>query len=181
MHVEHYPLQVCLYIHLRISQLMHNIYSMKFHHKLRLGHLNLIHMALNIQIERQIWLIDLICWHDFFHIIRGKTKYRQLWIYLSTSSNAQKWQFRILCVPLTSAVTKHFLLLSPQNMQDYDIQNVGLKTCLLGTSNSMVTMIDFPCYKLKWYGSQFNGQSRILGKQGVTSLLIIHISLCGPL
>ena len=42
------------------------------------------------------------------------------------------------------------------------VDNVGLIICLLGTSNSMITMTFLPWCKLKWSQDEFNSQSQIL-------------------
>jgi hypothetical protein len=52
------------------------------------------------------------------------------------------------------------------------IINVGMKICILGTSNSMATCIYiyiYPWCKPKWSRDEFNGQSHILEEQGTTS------------
>jgi hypothetical protein len=59
---------------------------------------------------------------------------------------------------LTFAKWEHVLLLSMQNMLAHD-NNVGLKTCLMGTSRSMVTFTIFSWCKPKWSRDEFNGQS----------------------
>jgi hypothetical protein len=46
--------------------------------------------------------------------------------------------------------------------------NVGLKLCLLGTSNSMVTLIFFPWCEPKWSRDKLNNQSQILQGLGMT-------------
>ena len=77
------------------------------------------------------------------HPINGHVGFSSFF-FLFPFSNAQKEQFRILCVPLKSTITKPLLPLSSQNMQDPNNYNVGLKTCLWGTSNSKVTMTILP-------------------------------------
>ena len=42
------------------------------------------------------------------------------------------------------------------------MDNVGLKTCLLGTSNSMVPLTVYPWCKPKWSRDEFDSQSQIL-------------------
>ena len=42
------------------------------------------------------------------------------------------------------------------------VDNVGLKLCLLGILNSMVTLTFFPWCKPKWSLDEFNNQSQIL-------------------
>ena len=49
------------------------------------------------------------------------------------------------------------------------VDNVGIKVCLFGTSNSMVTLIFFPWCKPKWSRDEFNNQSHILNGLGTTS------------
>ena len=46
------------------------------------------------------------------------------------------------------------------------IANVGLKICLLGTSNSTITLTFFPWCKPKWSQDEFNSQSQILQGMG---------------
>jgi hypothetical protein len=40
-----------------------------------------------------------------------------------------------------------------------DVDNVGLKTCLLGIMNSMITLPFFSWCKPKWYRDEFNNHS----------------------
>jgi hypothetical protein len=60
------------------------------------------------------------------------------------------------------------------------VDYVGLKICLLGTLNSMVTLTFLPRCKLKWSWDEFNSQSHILQGLGTThgpwckQLLIIN-------
>ena len=56
------------------------------------------------------------------------------------------------------------------------VDNVGLKTCLLGTSNSMVTLTCFPRCKPTWSRDEFNNQSHILQGRGTTSWSMVSSS-----
>ena len=49
------------------------------------------------------------------------------------------------------------------------VDHVGLKPCLGGTSNFMVTLALFPWCKPKWSRDEFNNQSQILQGLGTTS------------
>ena len=49
------------------------------------------------------------------------------------------------------------------------VDNVGLKICLMGTSNSMITLTCLPWCKLMWFGDEFNIQSQVLQGLGTTS------------
>ena len=49
-----------------------------------------------------------------------------------------------------------------QNPLDHVVDNVGLKICLLGTSNFMVAMSFCPKCKTKWSWDEFNNQSQSL-------------------
>jgi hypothetical protein len=53
------------------------------------------------------------------------------------------------------------------------VNNVGIKICLLGTSNSMVTLTFSPWCKPKWYWEEFNCQSHILQGLWTTSWSIV--------
>ena len=46
------------------------------------------------------------------------------------------------------------------------MDNVGLEICLMGTSNSMVTLPFFPWCRPKWSRDEFNNQSHILQCHG---------------
>jgi len=52
------------------------------------------------------------------------------------------------------------------------VDNVGLKICLLGTSNSMVTLSFPPWCKPKWSWDEFNNQSQML--QGLWHDFMVH-------
>ena len=54
------------------------------------------------------------------------------------------------------------------------MNNVGLKICILGTSNSMVTLTFFPWCKPKWSQHKFNSQSQILHGLGTTSGSMVY-------
>ena len=49
------------------------------------------------------------------------------------------------------------------------VDNVSLEICLLGTSNSMVTLTFCPWCTLKWSRNKFNNQSHILQGLGTVS------------
>ena len=48
------------------------------------------------------------------------------------------------------------------------MDNVGLKICLLGTSNFMITLTFIPWCKPKWSQNEFNNQSQVLQGLGTT-------------
>ena len=55
-----------------------------------------------------------------------------------------------------------FFLSHRKTCQTMSMDNVDLKICLLGTSNSMVTLIVFSWCEPKWSRDEFNNQSQIL-------------------
>ena len=72
---------------------------------------------------------------------------------------------------------KHLFYLSHcKTRSTMSVDNVGLKTCLLGTSNSMVTLTCFPRYKPTWSRDEFNIQSHILQGRGMTSWSMVSSS-----
>lgn len=73
---------------------------------------------------------------------------------------------------------EHFICVSHYKIHwTISVDNVGLRMCLLWTSNSKVTLTDFPWWKSKWTRVEFNRQSQVLQAwddfmvHGVTSLL----------
>ena len=112
---------------------------------------------------------------DFFNICPKKAILKQLkfghfcGLLLSSSplspkKHSLKIYYNNFSLPWTLVFSTRAPLL-PLPLQTFRIMlvdNVGLKTCLLGTSNSMITPIFFPWCKLKWSWDELNGQSHIL-------------------
>ena len=111
---------------------------------------------------------------DFFNIYPKrevlKNKLQSLTILLSSSflpPQKNHWSFysNNICLPwaLASFLLEHHICLPHCKIRwSMSMDDVGLKICLLGTSNSMATLIFFPWCKPKWSHDEFNSQSYIL-------------------
>ena len=64
--------------------------------------------------------------------------------------------------PCFSLVEHLFCLSHCKTYWTMSVDNVSLKICLLGTSNSMIPLTFFPRCKPKWSGDKFNNQSHAL-------------------
>ena len=59
-------------------------------------------------------------------------------------------------------LSKHLFCLSHHKTHwTMSLDNVSPKIYMLGTSNSMVTLKDFPRCQPKWFRDEFNNQSQI--------------------
>ena len=85
--------------------------------------------------------------------------------FFTSTKNPLKSHYKNISLPWAIAffLLKHLFCLSHRKTHwIMSVDNVGLKICILGTSNSMVTLIFFPWCKLKWSRNELNNQSQIL-------------------
>ena len=73
------------------------------------------------------------------------------------------------CPPLPSFFCVLFCFSHRKTRWTMSLDNIGLKICLMGTLNSMVTLTFCPWCKLKWSRDEFHNQLQILQSLGTTS------------
>ena len=97
------------------------------------------------------------------------------WLHpLFPNKNFKKVYYNNISLPWTLAsfffLLEHLFCLSQRKTcQTMSMNNVGLKLCLLGTLNSIITLTFFPWCKLKWSWDELNNQLHILKGLGTTS------------
>ena len=130
-------------------------------------------------VNQEEWPCTKSEWAEFLNICpktvvwKKKFKFDHSFVFIFSSQKYFiKNHYNVISLPwaLTFFLIKHLFCFSHRKTRwTMSVDNVGLKICLLGTLNFMVTLTFFPWCKPKWSRNEFNNQSQILQGLGTTS------------